>query len=228
MDPSYGGGYGQGGYGQGGYGGQQGYQGQATQYAQRGMAAAGGYASQGVDAAQEGLMGGLHAFNAKVQKGPAGVTLLAFGGGAALTFIGIWTFFTIVSIGITDWLINCFQILFGIFMMLIEAQGDWLDRLSPKAVEFQAKLGEYAKFLTLLLGRGIFYIFLGSLTMTTGLSEPLDVMETLIGVYVMFIGIICIGMHTNPQAVQSASAGLASRYPGGGKGGDYGPPADGY
>lgn len=174
---------------------------------------------KGMDAGRQGLMDGAGALNMQVQKGTQGVSMLAFLGGALLTVLGIFDMFRNPFTGFVWFIINVYQLAFGIITCLLEAQPDWY-KSQPKVAAYQQKVAEYAKFLTLLLGRGLFYVFIGSLTFTVSwTAEGLDVFELLIGIYVLFVGILSVGMHFNPDAtrqyMQSASdrAGPQGAYP---------------
>jgi hypothetical protein len=137
-------------------------------------------------------------------KGPQGVQMLAFGGGCAGVFIGglnIFRIFGTDSIGFVEWIIAFYQIFFGLIMITLEIQGEWVAKY-PKAKEMQATLVEYCRFLTILGGRGAFYFFVGSLTIGNGFSDPVEVDEILVGVYIFFIGGLCIAMQLNPQVAQ--------------------------
>jgi hypothetical protein len=151
-------------------------------------------------------------------KGPQGIQMLAFGGGCASIGIGGLGIFRITEEGFVEWIIAFYQIAFGLIMMILEVQGDWVDKY-PVAKEKQAQLVEYCRFLTILGGRGAFYFFVGSLTIGNGVSPPMEWDEILVGLYIFFIGGICIAMQFNPQVAQGPPP---QNY--GGSGGYAGPP----
>lgn len=164
---------------------------------------------KGMDAGRQGLMQGAGVVGGQVEKGMVGVQALAFGGGAALVFIGIFGCFAIATNGVVEWIINFYQIAFGIGAMLVEGSEMPMLKQQPKAVALHAKLVEYAKFMTLLFGRGIFYIFVGSLTISVAFTTPIDWLQLLIGIFILFVGILCCGMHFNPAATQAMGAQYA-------------------
>merc|ERR1712216_125172 len=78
--------------------------------------------------------------------------------GVALTVYCFFGIFAIGAEGPVDYLINFYQLLFGIVVCLLEASDD-LRASSPHLTLATAKVHEHAYFLTLLAGRGAFYIF---------------------------------------------------------------------
>jgi hypothetical protein len=147
---------------------------------------------------QDGLGG-------QFMKGPQGVQMLAFAGGCAAVVIGALGIFRITEEGFVEWIIAFYQIAFGLIMVTLEVQGQWVEKY-PKAKDFQAQLVEYCRFLTILGGRGAFYFFVGSLTIGNGVSPPFELDEILVGVYIFFIGGLCIAMQFNPQVSQPQQA----------------------
>jgi hypothetical protein len=160
------------------------------------------------DAGRDGLMQAGAAFSGQVQKGGAGVSMLAFCGGAALVVIGVWGL--LGGQGLVEYVIDVYQIGFGIVMCLLEMQSKWFQDY-PKLSAYYTKVAEHAKFLTLLIGRGFFYLFLGSLTCSVAWTSPLDIPQMLVGFYILLIGILCIGMHFNPEVTQQYVAGATGR-----------------
>jgi hypothetical protein len=209
---SYGGGGGGYGGGPGGYGGG---------YPQTSMGG-GGFPSANDAAEYAGNVGNQMAnfsrqdgLGAKFNKGPQGIQMLAFVGGCAAVFIGVFGIFRIAEEGFVEWIICFYQIVFGLIMVTLEIQGEWVDKY-PYAKEKQAQLVEYCRFLTILGGRGAFYFFVGSLTIGNAVSTPFEWDEFAVGAYIFFIGGVCIAMQFNPQV--GAQAQPAGGYGGGGYG----------
>jgi hypothetical protein len=185
---------------EGGYGGGGGYAGAPTNL--------GGYGApptmMGGDYMPQDLSGGLPAH---FMKGPQGIQMLAFGGGCAAVTIGVLGLLRITEEGFVEWIIAFYQLAFGLIMITLEIQGEWVEKY-PRAKDFQAALVEYARFLTILGGRGLFYFFVGSLCIGNGVSPPFELDETLVGLYIFFIGAICIAMQFQGQ-VGGGQAGPA-------------------
>jgi hypothetical protein len=158
-------------------------------------------------------------------KGPQGIQMLAFGGGCASIGIGGLGIFRLTQEGFVEWIIAFYQIAFGLIMVMLEVQGEWVEKY-PKAKEMQAQLVEYCRFLTILGGRGAFYFFVGSMTIGNGVSDPFELDEILVGVYIFLLGGICIAMQFNPQVAQGAQQSYAG--PAAYGGGGYGGPSGGY
>merc|ERR1719277_2009459 len=85
------------------------------------------------------------------------------------------------------YLVNAYQMLFGLATCIIEAPREWV-REHAKLQRAQAFIYDFAKFLTTFGGRGLFYLFQGSLALSlTGIS-----LQFLLGCYMVFLGLICI------------------------------------
>merc|ERR1719446_1980966 len=69
------------------------------------------------------------------------------------------------------WIIHAYQLIFALSSMIFEAKQEWVNWL--KMLEsYKAMLIENAKFLAKALGRGLFYIFQGTLWLVLGYSVP--------------------------------------------------------
>lgn len=125
-----------------------------------------------------------------VQRGPAGIGWLCFLGGS-LTFVfgclGLLDVFDVL-LSPLGYLVNCYQMFFGLATCVIEAPLDWVNA-SPTLEKAQRFIHEYAKFLTTFGGRGLFYLFQGSLSLSQSLS-----LSSLLALYMFGLGIICIAM----------------------------------
>merc|ERR1719333_1558122 len=97
--------------------------------------------------------------------------------GAALAIVGLWLFLTsIITFSFSDLIVGFYLIIGGILMILAELQFSW----------FVARLN----FLGHHLGRGIFYLFVGSLTFAVfGLDGILSIFLMIIGILVMICGV---------------------------------------
>lgn len=126
-----------------------------------------------------------------VQRGPDGISWLCFVGGLATTVLGILGFFSFFAAVMepVDYSMHLFEASFGVTTCVLEAPAKWVEKME-KLERAQKFIEEFAKFLTTLGGRGLFYLFQGSLTFAT---EPLSV-TTALSIYMCGCGVVCIGM----------------------------------
>mmetsp|Transcript_9556 Transcript_9556/g.13370 ORF Transcript_9556/g.13370 Transcript_9556/m.13370 type:complete len:216 (+) Transcript_9556:74-721(+) len=131
-------------------------------------------AQQGWVQAQEVAAQVAQEFRGYVQEGPAGVSVLCFLGGLStmvVGFIGLINFGDIISEPF-HYLLHAYLVVFGYVAVVLEADVERLHdlkvigRLAPFVQHFQMEVFEHAKFLTLLRGRGFFYLFVGTLCAT--------------------------------------------------------------
>merc|ERR1719203_388327 len=85
------------------------------------------------------------------------------------------------------YLVNAYQMLFGLITCILEAPEEWVSK-NDKLKNGQRIIHEYCKFLTTFGGRGLFYLFQGSLAISlTGVS-----LQLFLGIYMGFVGLMCI------------------------------------
>lgn len=145
-----------------------------------------------VQAGQVGQM-----FIGCIEQGPAGVRFLAFLAGlascvnAVLYVISNATGLNILGAGIA-----IFQVCFATTTILFEASPETIASLSLLS-HYQDMMIEYCKFLTVLRGRGLFYVFQGMLWLTQcQLKLSLWMIINLsIGLFMILIGVLNILMH---------------------------------
>lgn len=154
---------------------------------------------QGFQAAKDGAMqvgGELHKY---VQEGPAGISILCFLGGLATCIIGCFGLVGNFSNGLSQpfqYVLNAYLTFFGFVAILLEADVEILStkpvigKLAPVVEQKQFQIFEHAKFLTELRGRGLFYIFVGSLAGT----QCLYCLLFLCGLWNAAMGIMCLLM----------------------------------
>ncbi|CAK9104262.1 unnamed protein product [Durusdinium trenchii] len=125
-----------------------------------------------------------------IQRGPEGVGYLCFVGGAASVFLGLLGFLDIAGILMSplQYLVNAYQTGFGLVVCVLEAPPEWLS--NARLAKAQRFIHEFAKFLTTFGGRGLFYLFQGSLD----LSLDTYSLTWLVGCYMCCMGGVCIGM----------------------------------
>eukprot|EP00928_Gymnodinium_smaydae_P014751 TRINITY_DN15425_c0_g3_i1.p1 TRINITY_DN15425_c0_g3~~TRINITY_DN15425_c0_g3_i1.p1 ORF type:complete len:209 (+),score=37.69 TRINITY_DN15425_c0_g3_i1:53-628(+) len=126
-----------------------------------------------------------------IKRGPEGVGWLCWLGGLLTFVFGILGVFNIFNVLVNPlgYVINIYQMAFGVATLLIEAPKDWVDR-SMKLDNAQKFVHEFAHFLTTFGGRGLFYLFQGSLT----LSAPELSFSFLLAIYMFGLGALCIAM----------------------------------
>jgi len=135
------------------------------------------------------------AIMSQIEQGPAGVKFLCFCGGIASVVNGVISLFNIFG-AITHpvtYVLSVYQMIFSLTTMLFEMPPDWVGKM-PGITKYQDMLMDKAAFLTEALGRGIFYIFQGTLWLC---SASLDVVSLSVGLYMVFCGILNIFVHFN-------------------------------
>eukprot|EP00929_Paragymnodinium_shiwhaense_P016280 TRINITY_DN124541_c0_g1_i1.p1 TRINITY_DN124541_c0_g1~~TRINITY_DN124541_c0_g1_i1.p1 ORF type:complete len:203 (-),score=48.94 TRINITY_DN124541_c0_g1_i1:103-711(-) len=127
-----------------------------------------------------------------IQRGPQGVGWLCFVGGL-VTFVfgmlGTIDIFAVISSPLT-YLINVYQMAFGAGTCVIEAPEEWVPKYQ-RLQRMQAFTHRHAKFLTTFGGRGLFYIFQGSLALS--LSGVMS-LSGILAMYMFLLGVMCIMM----------------------------------
>eukprot|EP00747_Dinoflagellata_sp_TGD_P180470 gnl/TRDRNA2_/TRDRNA2_32985_c0_seq1.p1 gnl/TRDRNA2_/TRDRNA2_32985_c0~~gnl/TRDRNA2_/TRDRNA2_32985_c0_seq1.p1 ORF type:complete len:239 (+),score=30.05 gnl/TRDRNA2_/TRDRNA2_32985_c0_seq1:107-823(+) len=136
-------------------------------------------------------------FVSLIEQGPTGVRLLAFIAGVAscanagLTVANPLIMATGAVTPVT-YVISGYQVLFAGSAMLFEAQPEWFESASSLTA-YQEMLIDNAKFLCKVGGRGLFYIFQGSLWLAfASLMRPVNLS---CGLYLVFIGVLHVLMH---------------------------------
>jgi len=159
------------------------YAGVARLYAGQAM----GYAGQAAGQAGEQLV-------EFIEQGPAGVrTLAVFGGIGSCVNAGFTVCNPVVMVfGPVAYLIAFYQAMFSITTVLFEAEPGWIQQI-PGLNAYQDVVIDQAKFLTEVLGRGIFYGFQGTLWLA--LASFKDLQNICLGLYFIVLGFLHISMH---------------------------------
>lgn len=140
-----------------------------------------------------------------VEQGPDGVRLLAFGAGVASLVMSALTIINpLNALAIIMYTLAAYQVIFAISTMLFEMNPEWMNAEKPfkeapfariPGIEgYQKMLMEYCSFLTLNGGRGMFYIFQGSLWLLFADSLE-EIPQICVGAFQVFIGALHVGMH---------------------------------
>jgi len=140
---------------------------------------------------------GLMAFQDYVQQGPEGISTLCFVGGAATSVLGFMNVCNLFGT-LTDpfhYILNAYMFAFGLATAVIEADTDRIgmlvapfDRLAEPVTRAQAWLHEECRLLTQLRGRGLFYLYQGTLMVT----QCILCLLFLAGLYNVVMGVLCI------------------------------------
>merc|ERR1712226_812622 len=119
---------------------------------------------------------------------------MCFGGGVALIVAGIFSLiqiFNIVSQPIY-YIVNAYQVFFGVVTCITEMKEEFAGKFHTRLEHIQEWMHKWAKGLTLLWGRGLFYIFQGLLCTVSCFNGYVGL---LIGLYVMAMGMVCVQQH---------------------------------
>jgi len=128
-----------------------------------------------------------------IEQGPAGVRFLAFGAGTASMVISGLDVINLANlVNPVKYVIALYQALFSLTTMLFEAPPDWVAKV-PGVDNYQNMLIGNARLLTLNLGRGLFYIFQGSLWLV--LATWLHFFHVGAGLALCLFGVIHVLMH---------------------------------
>jgi len=104
-----------------------------------------------------------------IEQGPEGVRVIAFACGAAsfvMAVLRVPLVFNDASIGLKTYIIILFYcLLFALTTMIFEAKPEWIQMVQGLDI-YQNLLIDYCVFLTMALGRGLFYGFQGTLWLT--------------------------------------------------------------
>merc|ERR1719359_1780360 len=128
-----------------------------------------------------------------IEQGPAGVRLFAFGAGVASAVNAVLTVINPLNaaFGPITYVISLYMFVFGLSTALFEAPPEYIEQV--KAVsEYQDLLNVKCAFLADVAGRGLFYIFQGSLWL--GFAS-LHILNIIVGLALCFIGGIHVAMH---------------------------------
>ncbi|KEP61665.1 UNVERIFIED_CONTAM: hypothetical protein HHA_267300 [Hammondia hammondi] len=123
-----------------------------------------------------------------VKEGPKPLRALCFVGGLvliAVTVLQIMNIFSVVG-NPASYILQLFVMMFGVAICVIEAKDfEQLERLQPLFVT-------WFKFLTVPLGKGLFYILVGAICVSLWSSNFLLLF---VGGYMVLMGIMCVMVH---------------------------------
>jgi len=128
-----------------------------------------------------------------VEQGPTGVRVLAFGAGVLSCVNAVMYCMDIGHLlNVVVWVVSGYQIVFSVTTMIFEAPPNIIEKI-PGITGYQDILMEKAKFISEVLGRGLFYIFQGSLWLA--FASMTDILDLATGAFMVFVGILHVVMH---------------------------------
>jgi len=129
-----------------------------------------------------------------IEQGPAGVRVLAFAAGCLSCTVAVMS---IMDIGKhlfnpAGLLVSGYQIVFSLTTMVFEAPASVVTNI-PGITKYQDMLIEHCKFISEVMGRGLFYLFQGSLWLTfAGLDKMLHFVA---GIVLVAVGALHVVMY---------------------------------
>mmetsp|Transcript_27568 Transcript_27568/g.56556 ORF Transcript_27568/g.56556 Transcript_27568/m.56556 type:complete len:180 (+) Transcript_27568:73-612(+) len=124
--------------------------------------------------------------------GPMSFRMLGVLGGSAMIIFGFCAFLgKFFSFSMLEAVLQVYTFFFGFIIVMLEGQGMFYP------AEWKNIVKKQAKFLTLLNGRGVFYVFIGTLLM----AQWPDFWESLLGVYMVVLGVamFVVGFHSKTK-----------------------------
>mmetsp|Transcript_128050 Transcript_128050/g.332032 ORF Transcript_128050/g.332032 Transcript_128050/m.332032 type:complete len:185 (+) Transcript_128050:99-653(+) len=135
-----------------------------------------------MEAVQDQLTGGLkHLRSFKIEQGPGLLRFIAICAGLASFVCAVYEMTGIMSAlsHPVQYILYVYICLFAFTTMLFEAKQEWFEKSGSLKMlgDYQEKLIKHCEFLTLMGGRGLFYIFQATLWLTFAdtLSEFLEI-----------------------------------------------------
>lgn len=136
----------------------------------------------------------LDRFIGVIEQGPVGVRLLAFIAGilSCVNAVMYCLQFTNIASHLVLYVISIYQIIFAVTTMIFEAPGSVIENI-PGITTYRDMLMQKCEGLAEVSGRGLFYIFQGTLWL--GLGTSFELLDVITGCYVSFIGVLHLIMH---------------------------------
>lgn len=129
-----------------------------------------------------------------VEQGPTGVRLLAFAAGV-LSCVNAFMFCTNVGnlvFSLAVYIVSGYQVVFSVTTMIFEAPPNVIEKV-PGITAYQDLLIDKAKFISEVLGRGLFYFFQGTLWLA--FADVTKLLNMATGFVMAFVGVLHIAMH---------------------------------
>lgn len=148
-----------------------------------------------------------------IEQGPDGLRVIAFIGSIGSFVWATWTVINIFGVLQPDhYLLSIYQAIFSATTMLFEAKPEWVMRVQFIS-RYQDMLIEKANFLAEVLGRGMFYIFQGTLWLVITNASLTNFLQLCIGWYLFIVGVLHTFMYFGimPQHVSKKIRRMAGR-----------------
>jgi len=126
---------------------------------------------------------------------PRALTLQCLLGGVSMVVVSSLGLLNVLSFFVSPsaYVIQAYLLLFGGATVVLEA-GD----SAPFLDTFKPVVGEWMKCLTVVGGRGVFYLFTGSIAMSLW---PTCVFEAVCGAYYVVMGLLCMVVHLRVKKI---------------------------
>merc|ERR1719215_622914 len=133
----------------------------------------------------------------KIEQGPGLLRILAFGAGAGSFVCALYEMTGILSAIAHPvmYILYVYIALFAFTTILFEAKQEWIEKLGPLST-YQDKLIQHCEFMTLMGGRGLFYIFQATLWLTFAGSFS-ELLEIIAAGALGFVGVLHLFAHWN-------------------------------
>jgi len=129
----------------------------------------------------------------RIEQGPVWMRLVAFGASVGSIVCLILEIRGLLTEGFAHFILHGYLLLFALTTMLFEAKPEWVERVQGASV-YLNMLIQHCGFLCIACGRGLFYIFQGTLWMTY-FQGPQDFLVLGVSLALSFVGFLCILMH---------------------------------
>merc|ERR1712137_1321009 len=120
--------------------------------------------------------------------------MLGFIGGIASCILADWSVIhpLMIIFGLVTYVFSAYQVLFSLTTMLFEAEPEWIQKINGLS-KYQDIMIDKCKFMTEAVGRGLFYIFQGTLWLSFASLERIFCL--LVGFWMVMIGVMYILIH---------------------------------
>lgn len=145
----------------------------------------------------------------QIEQGPGGVRFLAFVASVGSASLAVMSLLNIVEFfaHLILYLVSLYQMVFAITTVLFEMDPEWIVKIQETThipvSKYQDMLLENARFLALTGGRGLFYIFQGTLWLA--FASFTSLLQLAVGLFLIFVGSLHVMMHFGVAPKEMAS-----------------------